>query len=369
MQNREFGAVVGKLINRQDLSYEEAEEAFTAVLENKTSELQQGAFLAALTAKGETKEEVAGGWKAVYSLDTVKADFPENAGLVDNCGTGMDSFKTFNISTAASLIAAACGVRMARHGARAISSVCGTVDMAEALGVDVECGADLVTKSIMEAGIGLYNGMSPQIHPSALGRILGGIHFGTTLNISASLANPALPKLGVRGVYNRRMLTPVAEIMKQIGYRRALVLHGTIEGSELGMDEASVCGRTFIRELHEDGSFTDYSFVPEDFGLTLSSAQDLTPGKNINDAALDFARIISGRGNRAGTDAVILNAALVLYVSGRSDSVGEGVEAARKAVKCGGAVDVLRNWVAVQNRYPETGKARLDSILMDAAVC
>ncbi len=363
MQNKEFGSIISRLINGEDLSYSEAKSAFTQILNNETSEMQQGAFLAALNAKRETKEEVAGSWEAIYEIDTVKVDIDVDEGIVDNCGTGMDSFKTFNISTAASVIAAAAGVKMARHGARALSSVCGTVDIAEALGVDVECSADLVTKSILEAGIGLYNGMSPEIHPMALGRILSQIHFGTTLNISASLANPALPGLGVRGVYNRQMIMPVIEIMKEIGYKRALVIHGTIDGTDLGMDEASVCGNTFGAELLSDGTINKFNFSPADINLPVHAPDLLAPESSIDESALSFLKLLTGKAPQVRMDAVLLNTSLVLYIAGITDNFSDGVELAESLIREGTVLEALKLWVKTQNRDPEAGKAKLDYLL------
>ncbi len=215
-KNRQLGEFITRLIARKNLTREESYEAFRMVLNNEVTDMQQGGFLAALTGKGETAAEVAGGWQAVYDLDTEKVEL-NGLAVVDNCGTGMDTFKTFNISTAASLVAAAGGVKIARHGARAITSSCGTVDMAESLGVDMECSVDLVARSINEAGIGLFNGMSAQVHPMALGRILSQICFGSPLNIAASLANPALPKVAVRGVYSPTLIRPVAEVDLEVG--------------------------------------------------------------------------------------------------------------------------------------------------------
>ncbi len=189
MNIREFAGYITRLINKENLSREESYSAFSTVLKNETSEMQQGAFLAALTAKGETKEEIAGCWEAIYQHDTVKITSKIDGPIVENSGTGMDSYKTFNISTCASLIAASEGIAMARHGARAITSKCGTVDMAEALGVNVECEASLAAESLQKSGLALFNGMSPKIHPMALGRILSQISFGSTLNIAASLAS------------------------------------------------------------------------------------------------------------------------------------------------------------------------------------
>ena len=173
--DREFGAQIMRLIQKKDMEREAAREAFTVLVQNGTTAMQQGAFLAALSAKGETEQEVAGCWDAIYGLDTNKVTVAQPERVVENSGTGMDTFKTYNISTASAVLAAAGGVPMARHGARAITSVCGTVDMAEALGVDVECSVSQVARSISKANIGLFNGMSAQTHPAALGRILAQI--------------------------------------------------------------------------------------------------------------------------------------------------------------------------------------------------
>jgi anthranilate phosphoribosyltransferase len=215
---RYFGGKVDLLIRRVSLSRSEAKELFIQILQNVQPDLQQGAFLAAITAKGATPEEIAGIWEAIYEIDTVKVRPEVNGPLVENCGTGMDAIKTFNISTAASIVAAADGINMAKHGARAITSRCGAVDILETLGVDVDCGAELVKRSIERAGIGIFNGMSGKVHPQALGRILSQIRFGTVLNIAGSLANPALPSCGVRGVYSREMILPTARVMHEIGY-------------------------------------------------------------------------------------------------------------------------------------------------------
>jgi len=177
MSDREFGSLIMRLIQKGDMTRDETREAFYTILKDQTTEMQQGAFLAALTSKGETAEEAAGAWEAIYNLDTEKVVINSQGPLIENCGTGMDGFKTFNISTAASIIAAAGGIYMARHGARAITSVCGTVDLAEALGVDVECDVRVVARSIEKTGLGLFNGMSPKVHPNALRRILSKIFF------------------------------------------------------------------------------------------------------------------------------------------------------------------------------------------------
>jgi len=367
-KNRAFGQVITGLIAQKNLSKEEAYDAFSMVLNNEVSDMQQGAFLAALTAKGETADEVAGGWQAIYELDTEKVVLADPDGVVDNCGTGMDTFKTFNISTAAAIVAAGGGVKVARHGARAISSICGTVDMAEALGVDVECSVEVVANSIEQAGLGLFNGMSPRVHPMALGRILSQIHFGSPLNIAASLANPALPKIGVRGVYAQNLLLPVARVMQSIGYTDALVVYGSINGSRQGMDEASVCGTTNCARL-ENNEIREFTFEPEDCGLPTHSCQELSADTNIADAAVKMVSLLGGHVPGARTDAVLLNAALIFLVRGTVKTLKEGVEQAREVLAGGKGMETLDRWVTVQNMTPDAGLKKLHNLQQEAAAC
>ena len=359
-KNRQFGQIITRLIGGNNLSREESYNAFCMILKNEVTDMQQGAFLAALTGKGETAAEVAGGWEAVYELDTRKVELGELP-IVDNCGTGMDSFKTFNISTAASLVAAAGGVIVARHGARAITSSCGTVDMAEGLGVDVECSVDVVEKSIRQAGIGLFNGMSPEVHPMALGRILSQIHFGSPLNIAASLAHPAMPKVAVRGVYSSALLHPVADVMQAIGYTDALVLYGAITGSDKGMDEGSVCGTTFCVQL-KNGIKREFSFTPEECGLTLHDPQLLAADGERDIAVLKMFRLLAGRGDVAQSDAVLLNSALIFFVQNSVPTIAAGVEKAKELLFSGQALAALKRWVEVQNTTPSVGLAKLSEL-------
>jgi anthranilate phosphoribosyltransferase len=357
--DRQFGAIIMRLIRKENLTRYESRDAFSTILDNRTTEMQQGAFLSALTAKGETEEEVAGAWEAIYELDTQQVSFTTQLPLFENSGTGMDTFKTFNISTAASVIAAAGGVKMARHGARAITSVCGTVDMAEALGVDVECHVDIVAKSIEKAGIGLFNGMSPQVHPRALGRILSKIFFGSTLNIAASLANPALPKMGVRGVYSKEVILPVAKVMRAIGYQRAVVLYGGIDGSDKGMDEASVCGTTYCAELMGEGEILEFSFRPEHVGVNCHAPLHLVPDNDIDQEAKSFVSLIQGKSNGARKEAAMLNAGLIFYAAGKADNIQDGIEMATSVLNNGMAYHTLEKWVEAQNKNPESGMKKL----------
>jgi anthranilate phosphoribosyltransferase len=366
---RRFGAEIQRLIGRGDLSRQRTCELFCEVLRGDQSDLQQGAFLAALVAKGETPQEIAGAWQAIVEVDTVAASVDLSGPLVENSGTGMDELKTFNVSSAAALIAAAQGVRIARHGARALTSKCGAVDILEAVGVDVECDAATVKRSIEQTGIGIFNGMSPAVHPGGLGRILSQIRFGSTLNIAASLANPARPTHGVRGVYADRLVGPVGEVMAEIGYQRALVVHGFDAEQQRGMDELSVLGPSRVVEIGAGGRRDVSTVEPEDVGLRRSRHEDIAPLEDLRDESRRFVRVLAGRGHGACVDAACYNAAAVLYVAGVVDDLAVGVERSRATVENGAALARLRQWVAVQSAGDSgAGERRLEEVLAGAGL-
>ena len=360
---RYFGSRVDRLIRGMDLSREEANFLFRQILKDEQPDLQQGAFLAAITAKGASAEEIAGIWEAIYDIDTVKVR-PEVCGpLVENCGTGMDGIKTFNISTAASLIAAADGINMAKHGSRAITSKCGAVDILETLGVDVECGADLVKRSIERAGIGIFNGMSPRVHPSALYRILSQIRFGTVLNVAGSLANPARPEYALRGVYSREMVLPIAQAMREIGYKRGFVVHGQNRDGSRGMDELSTLGRSYVAEITEEGSIREYSLMPHDLGILPAEEEELLHRSGINEEAHSLLRLLCGRETGSRRDIVCLNAAPLLCITSHAADLPEAMEKASEIIDSGRALGKLHDWVKHQNHDPGPKLERLESML------
>jgi anthranilate phosphoribosyltransferase len=359
---KDFGRSVQRLIEGRDLTREETYAMFRQVLDDSQPDLQQGAFLAALVAKGETAEEIAAAWQAIDELDTVHTTASWAAPLFENSGTGMDSLKTFNVSTAAAVVAAACGVTMARHGARALSSLCGTVDLLEAVGVDVECEVPLVEQSIREAGIGLFNGMSPQVHPRALGRILSQIRFGSTLNVAASLANPARPSHGLRGVYSASLLPLAARVMQEIGYERGMVVHGTDAATGLGMDEISPCGVTQVVEFGPDGT-REYSLTPEDLGVQRVESREIAATGDLGFEAVRFARVLAGDNHEACATFTCLNAGAILYVAGEVCCLSDGVQAARAAIDEGRSLAKMQQWLTVQTADAEAGLRRWDSLL------
>lgn len=363
---RLFGKGIQKLIDRKDLSADETYSMFREVLAGEQPDLQQGAFLAALVAKRETAAEITGAWRAIQEFDTVEVASPMPALRCENSGTGMDSLKTFNVSSAAAVIAAACGVTMTRHGARALTSFCGTVDILEAVGVDVSCTAEVVARSIRETGIGLFNGMSPQIHPAALGRILSQIRFGSTLNIAASLANPARPTHAVRGVYSEALLGIVTEVMPAIGYERGMVVHGRDRRLMGGMDELSITGPTFVHEFSEGGAVSTYMLNPEDLGLVCAPFEAVASTGDVTAERRRFLRVLAGREGGACEDFACLNAAAILQVTGRSASLQEGLNVSRECIAAGTAMAKLREWVETQGGAGHPGSGILDKALADA---
>ena len=363
-----FGWQIQKLINGQDLTRAESYAMFRQVLDDAQPDLQQGAFLAALAAKGETPEEIAGAWQAIVELDTVRAPGNLGAPLVENSGTGMDSLKTFNVSSAAAVVAAAGGVRMARHGARALTSTCGTVDLLEAVGVDVECDVSTVTRSIRRAGIGLFNGMSPKIHPRALARILGQIRFGSTLNIAASLASPCRPTHGLRGVYAEALIGPATAVMKEIGYQRALVVHGFDADGRRGMDEFSTLGESRVREITANGTETSWTLTPEEVGLPRRRYAEIAATGDKQAEAVRFLQTVAGTEKGGCEEITSLNAGALFYLVDQAASLADGVRHARALIREGEALRKLVEWVAVQADAAGDGLLRLKDVAARAGL-
>jgi anthranilate phosphoribosyltransferase len=361
---KNFGNAINRLIAGENFSKEATRTLFAEILAGEQSEIHQGALLAAITAKGPTPAEIAGAWQAIYELDTVKSAPRTEKPLVDNCGTGMDAFKTFNISTCSGIVASAGGVCLARHGARALTSRCGTVDICEALGVDVECSAATVSSSIEKSGIGIFNGMSPQVHPQALFRILSQMSFGSILNIAASLANPVKPRYGVRGVYAKSMVKPVLETMQEIGFEKAIVFHGDSGNGVGGMDELSPGGESFVAELRIDGSVHDYSLRPEKVGLkTTTTLAGIAAGNDLKTEAVRILKVFSGRDKSVMYDTICLNTAPILYIADEVKDLTEGVEKARDIIDSGRALAKLSDWVKTQQEVGSSGEQRLAALL------
>jgi anthranilate phosphoribosyltransferase len=235
------------------------------------------------------------------------------------------------------------------------------VDVLERVGVDVECDGDLVKKSIKEAGIGIFNGMSAKVHPNGLFRILSQIRFGSTLHIAASLANPATPMRAVRGVFSAEMIDTTARTMRDIGFEKAFICFGWNADRSAGMDEMSNLGDTEIAEVDERG-ICRYTVTPDAFGIRRGRLASISQPSTVHQSAKVFVGVLQGRGNPEQEDIVCLNAAPILKVAGVVDDLKRGFEVAKQTIASGRAREKLREWVFSQNLSPETGLAKLEGI-------
>ena len=360
---RNFGAIVVRLTQGRNISREEARECWRQICEEEQTDLQQGAFIGALKAKPETPEEVAGTFEALYEYDTVKVKVDTPEPLIDNCGTGADTLKTFNISTGAAILASACGLYVVRHAARAISSNCGAIDVVEALGVNVESAPELPKQGIEKAGICAWNAFLPTVHPKTLARVLSQIRFGSAINLVGPLLNPTMPTFKVMGVPTIDMIDIEAETLREIGFKRAFVMHGLDDTSQKGMDEVSTLGTTHVAELTEAGTIEKYTIVPEDFGIKRPRFEDLASSRDVHNDALTLLRVIMGKDQGPRSDIVCLNAAPLLYVAGKAKDLKAGIDMAREAIGTGAALEKLRKWVVWQNENPEDGIPVLERMI------
>jgi anthranilate phosphoribosyltransferase len=221
--------------------------------------------------------------------------------------------------------------------------------MAETLGVDVECDVSVVKRSVEVAGIGLFNGMSAKVHPQALYRILSQVRFGTILNVAGSLANPASPDVGVRGVYSRELVLPLAKTMREMGYRKGIVAHGLDGSGERGMDELSTLGPTIMAEFHEDGEVSEYQITPRQLGLAVGEEKEILSTLDRDLEAIRFIRVLLGVEKGSRRDMVALNTAPILYLNGNASSLEEGVAKALDILESGTGFEKLKDWVGAQN--------------------
>jgi anthranilate phosphoribosyltransferase len=364
---RSFGAVVTRLIRRENISRQEARDCWRQICEQEQPDLQQGAFIAALKGKPETAEEVAGTFEALYEYDTIKVQVDTVEPLIDNCGTGGDFLKTFNISTGAAIVASACGLTVVRHAARAVSSNCGAIDVIEALGVNVESAPALPKQSIERAGIGAWNAFLPVIHPKTLGRVLSQMRFGSTINLVGPLLNPTMPAYKVMGVPLRDTIDIEVRTLRELGFKRAFVMHGIEERTQHGMDELSTLGPSRVSELFADGSIESYVIAPDDVGLRRARFEDLASSRDVQTDALTLLRVIMGRDEGPRSDIICLNAAPLLYIMGQAKDLRAGIDMAREVIVNGRALEKLRAWVRWQNAKPDDGLSILEEMIRRAA--
>jgi len=325
--------VLERLLAGESLPAATMEECFTALMAGEWSDAEQAAFLVALRAKGETAAEVAAAARVLRSFAVVVPS--SRAPLVDTCGTGGDGAHTLNISTGAALVAAACGVAVAKHGNRSVSSRCGSADVLEALGVALDLEAEQSGALLDAEGFAFL--FAPRLHPAMravmpVRRVLG---VRTVFNLLGPLANPAGVRRQVVGVYGRDVMPLVAGALAELGSERAWVVHG-----EDGLDEVSVCAPTRVVEVLDGRIERELTVEPERLGIARASRADLAGGDAPQNAGR-LRAILEGRDRSAAADAVALNAAAALVVAGAAADLGAALAASRECLAAGRAAATL----------------------------
>ncbi len=325
---------IGILSERESLDQTAMICVMEEIMTGQATPSQIAAFLMGLRIKGETVDEITAAAKVMRSK-AKKISAPADA--IDTCGTGGDHSLTFNISTASALVAAGAGIPVAKHGNRAASSTCGSADVLMELGVNIEADTATVEKCIVSCGIGFL--FAPLLH-SAMKHAIGprremGIR--TIFNLLGPLSNPAGAKHQLLGVYDRKWVRPLAEVLAKLGSLRALVVHGSD-----GLDEITITGPTYVAELKDD-KVHDYEIRPEQFGFSRSRLVDLKGGAKDYNAQL-IREVLSGeKGPRL--DIVLLNAGAAIYVSGKTGSIKDGIACAQEVIQSGKAAATLKRLI------------------------
>ncbi len=325
----------------------EARALLTALLQAPEAEASSGwqlplaALLAALAARGETAEELAGFAEAMRAAATpVPLAADERARLVDTCGTGGDGLQTFNISTAAGLLAAGAGAWVAKHGNRAVTSMCGSADVLQALGVPIDLAPGQAAECLRATGFMFL--LATGLHPAMrrVAPVRRALPFRTIFNLAGPLANPAGAAAQVVGVYAEERIPVMAEALRMLGTRHSWVVHGRVEGRSAGLDELTVTGESRWSAVKGDAVRPGVLW-PETYGLRLAGLEELCGGADARENAALIEAILRGEDRGARRDIVLLNAGAALVVAGLAPTLGEGLERAAEAVDSGAAVGVL----------------------------
>jgi anthranilate phosphoribosyltransferase len=337
-------ALLAQVASGQTLTLDGARAAFEIMMSGDATPAQVGGFLMGLRVRGETVDELTGGAQALRER-MLKVRAPDDA--VDTCGTGGDASGTFNVSTAAALVVAACGVPVAKHGNRALSSRAGSADVLTALGVNIDADVALVERSIRGAGIGFM--MAPR-HHGAMRHVAGArVELGTRtiFNLLGPLANPAGARRQLMGVFAPEWVEPLAQVLARLGAERAWVVHGAD-----GLDELSTTGPSRVAELR-DGAIRTFEVTPEQAGLPRARPGDLKGGDATTNADALRALLDGLRGPYR--DIVLLNGAAALVVAGRADDLADGVARAAEAIDSGAAKAALDGLVAITSEGSQGG--------------
>ena len=330
-----------KIVNKEDLSFDEAYAVMNEIMNGETTPTQNAAFLAALStksAKAETTGEIAGCAKAMREHATpVDTDFD----LFEIVGTGGDNAGSFNISTTSAIVAAAGGMKVSKHGNRAASSKCGTADCLEALGVNIDEDPVKCRELLEKVGICFFFAQKYHNSMKYVGAIRKELGFRTVFNILGPLTNPAHPKRQLLGVYDEYLIEPLAKVLMELGVKRGMVVYGMDK-----LDEISLSAPTKVCEI-KDGSLHTYEIKPEDFGLSRCKKEDLAGGDPKENAAITLSILKGEKG--AKRDAVLLNAGAALYIGEKAKSMQEGINLAARLIDSKKALKVLEDFIKVSN--------------------
>lgn len=328
------------ILEGNDLSFEQARQLLDLIFNGDVAEVQIAAFLAAMRVKKAAVSEIAGLATSLRAHAVRVETGIED--LIDTCGTGGASLKTFNLSTAAAFVAAGAGAHVAKHGNKKITSICGSADVLTALGVNIGPGPDVVAECIRRAGIGFM--FAPLFHPAMkhVQPVRQSLDFRTAFNILGPLANPAGARAQVIGVSDLALMGRMAETLRTLGARRAMVVHSS------GLDEISTMGPTEILFLREDGTIEAQTLTPEAVGLRRADFSELAGGDAEINAQI-IRSILEGREKGAKKDIVALNAAAAIMVAGLADTFEAGLEKAEASIAGGRAAAALETLVRISN--------------------
>ncbi len=331
-----------KIVNKEDLTYQEAYDVMNEIMDGSTTPTQNAAFLAALStksARAETTDEIAG-CAAAMREHAVKVETDEE--IFEIVGTGGDNAQSFNISTTSALVAAAGGMKVAKHGNRAASSKCGTADCLEALGVNINQSPERCNELLKEAGMCFFFAQKYHTSMKYVGAIRKELGFRTVFNILGPLTNPGSPSMQLLGVYDEYLVEPLAQVLISLGVKRGMVVYGMDK-----LDEISMSAPTKVCEI-KDGWFKSYMIQPEDFGLTRCTKADLVGGAPDENAAITRAILKGEKGPKR--DAVLMNAGASLYIGGKAESFADGIKMAADIIDSGKAYETLEKVIEVSNR-------------------
>ena len=331
-----------KIVNKEDLTYDEAYTVMNEIMSGQTTQTQNAAFLAALStksARAETTDEIAG-CAAAMRAHAVK--FDNDLDLFEIVGTGGDNANSFNISTTAALVAAAGGVKVAKHGNRAASSQCGTADCLEALGVNIEQSPEKCRELLNEVGMCFFFAQKYHTSMKYVGAIRKELGFRTVFNILGPLTNPGKPSMQLLGVYDDYLVEPLAQVLINLGVKRGMVVYGQDK-----LDEISMSAPTKVCEIR-DGWFKSFVISPEDFGFERCTKEDLKGGTPKENAQITLSVLNGEKGHKR--NAVLMNAGAALYIGGKAESMKDGITLAAKLIDTGKALETLEKLIEVSNR-------------------